>query len=103
MVQERREPVQRSTMQSANNCLFVLEGPLEELSKMHLRTDSQGNKRENYTLLVNVVLMGHKYLQWRKCKNCILISTAKSRVEAREALQHGLHHWSQEQQLKKEN
>lgn len=78
VVQEWREPAQRRTMQVASNCFFVLKGPPEELSKMHLRTDSQEIKRENYTPLVNVVLMGHKHHQWRKCKNVTLVSTTKS-------------------------
>lgn len=78
MVQEWREPAQRRTMQLANNCLFLLKGPPEELSKMHLRTDSQEIKRENYTPWVNVVLMGHKHHQWRKCKNFTLVSATKS-------------------------
>ena len=65
-------------MKLASNLLFVLKEPPEELSKMHLSTDCEGNKRENYTPLVNVALIGCKNHQWRKCKNCTLISTAKS-------------------------
>lgn len=48
-------------MKLDNNCLFVLKRPPEELSKMHLRTDFQENKSENYTPLVNVVLMRCKH------------------------------------------